>query len=407
MKLAGLEKIPDLLKLYSSWRKGKGYKPRLLRLLVTCKCNSRCVMCNIWKLAKEKPEVIEDELSTQEWIGLLKELSNMGTESVFISGGETLLRQDITEIIRCAKEKNMHVEMVTNGVLLTETKAEELVRSGLDIINFSIDGHTPEIHEEFRGIRGSLELTKRGIGLIHNAKEKLKSKTPSISISNTLSRINYQFINEMISLKSELGYDTLQFNPVIGKTPGAKELFLADEHLRDLEIQLTSLKTEFQNAGLPVSPLSRPYAICKDKEGAKEGRYADLINKKILCFAPMKETTIDPFGNVYPCSFACPFQNLSEDLVHGHWGADDFCMGNIRNNSFTDIWNGDKYNQMRRKFRDFSALPTCAWCLCRSPNDAILTGLFKDRSLLFNIIRSRIRRIFNKSKGFEWDFLYE
>jgi len=299
--------------------------------------------------------------------------------------------------------------MVTNGTVITEVIAEELVASGLDVIDFSIDGPTPEIHERLRGVKGSWEETIEGVKLLHHVKKKLGVDKPSIDISYTLSKINYGLITEMVDLKSEIGYNVLHFNPVIGKTPGAKGLFLTEDDLNELEDQLGSLKDKYIQADMPLSALSRPYAVCKDKAGAKEGRYAELVNKRVLCFAPFKEVTVDPFGNVYPCSFACPFQNPPEDLNLGHtyWGEDNLCMGNIKEKSFGEIWTGEKYHELRKKFSEFGAFPMCSWCLCRSTNDAFLTGLFKDRSLLFKIILSRVGQTLRRSKAVGWEFLYK
>ena len=102
-----IEKIKYVLELYRHWRKCDSYKPFYVELLVSAKCNSRCVMCNVWKLAKKNPEVLDYELSTSEIKNLLRELSEIGTKRVFISGGEPLLREDIVEIIEYAKKEKL------------------------------------------------------------------------------------------------------------------------------------------------------------------------------------------------------------------------------------------------------------------------------------------------------------
>ncbi|GAG02785.1 unnamed protein product, partial [marine sediment metagenome] len=166
-------------------------------------------MCNIWKLQEKKPELATNELSTQNYIDLLKELSEMGTKSICLSGGEPLLREDALDIISCAKRENLQVVMITNGTLITQTIAEELVNSGLDIISFSIDGPTAEIHERHRRVKGSWKRAITGIKFINLAKKKFNVEKPTISIHYTLSRISYGYIDKMIDLRSELGYDSL------------------------------------------------------------------------------------------------------------------------------------------------------------------------------------------------------
>jgi MoaA/NifB/PqqE/SkfB family radical SAM enzyme len=407
MKTGALGRVLYPARLYPRWRKCIGYKPLLLKLLVTSRCNSRCMHCNIWRLTRERPQVVEDELSTQQWMDLLRELSEMGTEEVFISGGEPLLRRDTLEIVTFAKEKGMQVEMVTNGTLVNESLAKELVLSGLDIIDFSLDGPSSEIHAEFRGVDGAWERTTRGIELLNQARRDLGAQKPVIQVSYPVSTITHQHIEQVVRLKPKLGYDALHFNPIIGKTPGARSVFMTDDDLRNLEARLDSITAAFQDAGMSSSPLWNLVRMCRNAEAAKGGKYAESFIRRVLCFAPWEEVTVDPFGNVYPCPYACPFQNLSEDLEHCFWGTGDFKMGNLKSSGFREIWNGESYRRFRKNLRKVPSLPFCAWCCEATLRDAVLTGLFKDRSLLFKIALSRLRHRSGRSERTEWEFLYE
>lgn len=378
-------KIWHILRIYNCWRACKSYKPLYVELILTSRCNFVCAMCNIWKIGKKQPELFDNELSTEQIVSILRELSELGTEEIFVSGGEPTMREDLPYIIKCAKDNNIQVHLVTNGSLITEKLAKELINAGLDKISFSIEGHTPEIHENLRKMKGSWEKAVGSIGLINSAKDTLKAKNPSINISQILSRTNYRYIEEMLELKSKWQYDTINFQPIVWKVPGCENFILRDDDLNNLQSRLPFIETKICESGLSKSTILPLLSLCMENEDAIRGHYSASFNKKVLCFAPWKMATIDPFGNIYPCCFACTFQNLSEDLKHSFWGKEDFCMGNIKNECFKQVWEGEKYNQFRKVMQNPPTYTMCKWCNYRSFSDAVLTGLFKDRSLLLGL----------------------
>jgi MoaA/NifB/PqqE/SkfB family radical SAM enzyme len=392
MKNSKIHKVKHLIDLYLAWRKNGSYKPLQVELLISSKCNSRCLMCNVWKLANEKPEPIMQELSTNEWLNLLKELSEMGTEGIFISGGEPTLRNDLIKIIKFAKEKEFyHVDLVTNGSLITKSLVRDLIKSGIDQISFSIDGPIPKIHDEIRGVNGSWKKVIKSIKLVDEARRKTGSKKPKINVAYIVSRKSYRYIEKMIDLKLDLGFDTINFQPIISKVSRAEEFFLGDEDIKKLQQSLHNIEKKIQEHNLPKESMLPLEVICTKKENVLGGEYTSAFNEKILCFAPWLMTTIDPFGNVYPCCFACTFQNLSDDLRNIFWGNEDLCLGNIRERSFKEIWDGKNYRKLREEFKNPPNYKMCNWCYYRSLSsmDVLLTAIFKDRSLLFDFISKK------------------
>lgn len=360
-------------------------------------------MCNVWKLTIKNPLIAENELSISEIKNLLEQLSRLGTRVIYLSGGEPLLKKGILSIIGKAKKEKFKVGMITNGTLITETLASKLLKSGLDHIIFSIDAPQADPHDQIRGVKGAWERAIRGIQSINNLRTKLKNKILLISIHFLVTRINYQLIEEMIECKPQLGYDEIGFLPVIGKTQATEDLFLRRDDLKALKEHLPIIKAKMQSHHLPTSALSPLISLCKDENNAASGKYGiynltlpDHIKNKILCFAPWNMATIDPFGNVYPCCYACTFQNPSEDLTHSYWGNEDFNMGDLKQNSFEEIWNGEKFARFREKCKDPPRFPMCESCGYDFSKNMLLTGLFKYRIMLlryaFHVLSSRIMK---------------
>ncbi len=112
-----------------------GRKIDYLRLSITDRCNLRCIYCHNGEFEKVEPSSV---ISYEEIFALVSHLKNKGLRAVKITGGEPLLRKDITYCIEKLVEMDLEVSLTTNGTLLNE-KAAELYEAGLRRINIGID----------------------------------------------------------------------------------------------------------------------------------------------------------------------------------------------------------------------------------------------------------------------------
>ena len=388
---------------YRLWKKGN-FVPFHVDLLVSSRCNLKCVMCNVWSLAEKYPSIAQRELEITEYENLLDELSSLGTISLCISGGEPLLKKGVFSIIKKAKEKKLFVELITNGTLITNEIAQKLIASDVDLVTISIDAPIAEMHDQTRGTKGLWERSTRGLRILYDLRERAKSQKPRLAIDYVVNKINCRLIPEMIDLKSSLGFDEIHLLPIIGRTPVAKELFLELDDLRWLKKNLKSIRHKMEMQNLPISRLTPISSICDDMEDAVKGRYKILnvnlsrkAKSEISCFAAWSQATIDPFGNVYPCCYACTFQNSSEDLTHTCWGDEDFPLGNLRQESFMHIWNGQKFQEFRN-YCNKGRYEMCRCCGYDFSESAVMTALLVRRGFLlrnfhkyaYQVIKKRV-----------------
>ncbi len=82
---------------------------------------------------------------------------------MLFSGGEPLVRKDLTELASHATARGMRAVISTNGTLITPQKARELKAVGLSYVGISLDGGE-EVHDRFRGVPGSFKKALEGIG---------------------------------------------------------------------------------------------------------------------------------------------------------------------------------------------------------------------------------------------------
>lgn len=125
---------------------------------MTKACNLKCRHCYAQATAGPSP----DELSTAEAKAMIDDLAQFGAPVILFSGGEPLMRPDLSELALYATKKGMRAVISTNGTLITRDKAKELKDIGLSYVGVSLDG-LPEVHDRFRGVEGAFDQALEGI----------------------------------------------------------------------------------------------------------------------------------------------------------------------------------------------------------------------------------------------------
>lgn len=117
-------------------------------LRVTARCNSDCSYCPYRKsLSRERVDISLETLRNT-----IDSLAELGVKLLFLSGGEPLLRNDITDICAHAHNRGMIVQLSTNGLLLTQSCALGLSDAGLRHLIMSLDSLEVDIYASHRGV---------------------------------------------------------------------------------------------------------------------------------------------------------------------------------------------------------------------------------------------------------------
>ena len=148
-------------------------RPEFCNISVNEECFFKCKMCYKWKPDIFIPEDAE-KLTTNDLKKFIFGLRQTVDKGFLINfaGGETLLRKDFFEVIKYAKNLGFETNLASNGYLIDEKMAKNMIDSGLSSINFSIDGSNAEIHDEMRGRKGSFEKLLKAIDLLVSYREK-------------------------------------------------------------------------------------------------------------------------------------------------------------------------------------------------------------------------------------------
>lgn len=134
--------------------------PHQISFDITNKCNLRCLHC--FNSSGEN-DVVNNELSDLEALEFICSIAPMQLYNICFCGGEPLVRKDL--LISCIKELKAyqtHCSMVTNGLLASDDVISELEHSGLDAIQFSLDGMECS-HDKLRNKCGTYAAVLKAI----------------------------------------------------------------------------------------------------------------------------------------------------------------------------------------------------------------------------------------------------
>lgn len=160
--------------------------PRKVEIEITPRCNLRCKYC--CHFASEGD--VSRELGYAEWNSFFSECGKNGVMNIHLSGGEPFIRKDILNILQSVVDNNMRFGCNTNGNYITEEVAEYIARSNrCNVIQVSLDGHTAEVHDSFRGI-GSFQKAVQAIHL-------LNGKGIRVGIRVTIHKKNVHHLKEI------------------------------------------------------------------------------------------------------------------------------------------------------------------------------------------------------------------
>ncbi len=311
------------------------FRPSLVSWNLTRRCNLRCPHCYLSAGKKA-----EQELTTEECLALIDEMKALGTEMVILTGGEPLLRKDIFDIATRCAEQGMWVVMGTNGVLIDDRVAQRMVDCGIKGVGISIDSVDPEKHNSFRGGPNSWEHSVRALKIC-------RQHGLEVLVQSTVMASNYEEVPKLIDFAKEIG--AWSFNLYFLVQTGRGQL-MNDLSAEQTESMLTHL-VEHQEAYRPM--LVRSKCAPHFKRLAYERGLGGLESGG--CMAGTHYCRITPDGDVTPC----PYMDLS--------------AGNVRDSSFTEIWNhSDLFSGLRDLERlegrcgacEFNEL--CGGCRCRA-----------------------------------------
>ncbi|MHC4756879.1 MAG: radical SAM protein [Planctomycetota bacterium] len=177
---------------------------QLLQVESAIACNLRCVMCPWPEYAKRAKN--RGIMTPDIWNAIRSHLPQVRSVD-FTGGGEPLLQPNLLDWIREAHAAGCETGILTNGLLLTESKAAKLIEADVDWICVSMDGATRELYEQIR-IGSNFDRVAENVG---NLSRLRVGKIPKLMINFVLMTINVHQVEEIVRLASRLGVDQVNY----------------------------------------------------------------------------------------------------------------------------------------------------------------------------------------------------
>lgn len=306
--------------------------PLSICLGITNNCNLHCKHC----LASNTRS--NQDLTTEELLGIIKQIIELKIFNVAIFGGEPLLREDFFTIVEALNKPWITLTLNTNGTLITKEMAKRLAHFPIKTYTVSLDGASSATQDPFRG-KGSFEKNIEGIKNLIAAKRK-------VLISTTVTRYNYRDVENIVLLGKNIGANRVRFNEVMYIGNAAcyhKSLVMTVKEKFELLEKIKDLKNRFGQ--LVTGSLVQVIDILEEIKQNKHNMEFPLSIHG--CGAATTKCAIRPDGLVVPC------ENL--------W---DIIAGDLKNASFYDIWQDSPIMKVFREPLEIKGdeIPDCREC---------------------------------------------
>lgn len=171
---------------------------------LTAGCNLACQHCWITPTFQKNGGTgghLDFELFKQS----IEEGLPLGLGNVKLTGGEPLLHPDLKEILTYCHEKQLSVNIETNGTLVTPELAQHMRNTNVSFVSVSLDGATANTHDPFRGVVGAFDGAVQGIKYLVEVGYR-----PQVIMS--IHEGNVHEIEELVHLAEKLGAGSVKFN---------------------------------------------------------------------------------------------------------------------------------------------------------------------------------------------------
>ena len=285
----------------------------------TQRCNLKCLHC----YARSQDRIYQGELTTEEGKAFLRDLADFKVPVILLSGGEPTLRKDIIELASRAKELGIRVVLSTNGTLITDKLAEEIIKVGFGEVGISLDG-IGAVNDHFRGQEGAFEAALQGFRRLVALKQR-------VSLRLTITRHNYREIPAIFDLVERERIDRICFYHLAyaGRGNSMQAEDITAQETRDVVGLIFDRTVDLHRRGLVKDILTVDnhadgvylYLRVKREDPGRASKVLELLRRNGGNNSGIRIAAVDNLGYVHPDQF---------------WW--HYSLGNVRQRKFGDIW---------------------------------------------------------------------
>lgn len=314
--------------------RGEFPPPITVGLDISNYCNNNCIWCLYKKYRKDHLF----NMSRQLILKAIREMKELGVLGCCISGGgEPTMNPNLEEAILYCDELGLDSSLNTNGCRLNQF-SDRMYRV-LSYLRISLDAGSEESHKKLHKPKESNFKE-----IIDNLEKIISKKLTTVGVGYLVHPENYREIFKVAKILSDIGCDYLQVRPL-------KSNILTDRDKREVFEQLLIVRKK-----LPIKIF---------ESFSKMSNTIEKKNQFSKCYFNRLVSSIGPDGYVYPC---CELRGIDP-------------IGNIKNESFGNIWNSSKHAKIVKNI-DISKCPPCKY----AKGNEIIEKVFLEDELHKNFV---------------------
>lgn len=323
--------------------------PLWLLAELTYRCPLQCPYCsNPLDFAQT-----QQELTTEEWVRVLRQGREMGAAQLGFSGGEPLVRQDLPELIAEARQLGYYTNLITSGLGLTEAKVNTFRDAGLDHIQVSFQASDPELNN---AVAGSRKAFDQKLAMARAVKD---AGYPMV-LNFVIHRHNIHQMDDIISLCERLGADYVELATCqyYGWAFENREgLMPSKAQLEKAEAEVNAYRKRLSASGSAMKLIFVTPDYYEERPKACMNGWGSLF------------LTVAPDGTALPCHSArllpIEFPNTRESSLHSIW-YDSPGFNHYRG----DSWMPEPCRSCDEKDKDFGGCRCQAYLLTGNADNA-------------------------------------
>src|ERR1700712_2534131 len=248
------------------------------------RCNLACAHCSTFSGPQAQGELSRELLFTA-----LRDAKTLGYQHLAVSGGEPLLSADLGPLLARARRLDLMTSVVTNGMLINQSRRWQAVAPLIDLLSISIDGTEAE-HDELRGRVGAYARTVSNLATV-------RASGVDFSLLFTLTQFNVTSLESVVQLAAREGAHAVQVHPLAISGRAAETM--ADARPDGIELAAAIIEAERLGAAYGVAV--QVDAVTQDQLALYRGHFVPRHGvHQLPTLAPV--LVIDASGRVMPLS---------------------------------------------------------------------------------------------------------
>ena len=317
----------------------------------TSRCNLNCRICirNSW-------DEVQGHMQPDTFQRLLESLARLEHAPVVVFGGfgEPLFHPRILEMVAAVRPLAQRVEIITNGLLLTEALTEEFIRLGLDVLWFSVDSP----HADAGGTPS--DLLPR-IARLHWLREQAAVRLPETGLVFVATRANLQELPELVRTSARYGISRYMVTNLLPYSEDVCDQTLYGHTLDYMESKPSYWAPEVQLPRMDWNDVTHQplYQVLRSRPNASIQHVSLSMGQGRCPFVEGGALAVSWDGCVSPC-LALMHTHVSY-LNGAPRAVTRQVVGNIRDACLHDIWSDPAHQAFRKRVQEFDFSP-CTLC---------------------------------------------